>query len=110
MSTELGVETKTTSYAVMVTVGRAGADGPLAPESWPLELWREVTVLQVPQRTNRAAVVEQAKDLVGELLGEGHETVRLRIVPVVEVTEAVVGLESQPRLTATIVTPEAASA
>lgn len=97
----------TTKYLVMAVNGHQHDDE--EPVAWPREMWQEVGVLDVPQRTNRASVVEQAKDLVAELIDAAHETVRIRVVPVSELTEASVGLEAQPRLIATIVEPVAAT-
>lgn len=108
-------ETKTTDYLVFATVGQVPSAGgevstAFGPGGWPMELWREATVLSVPQRTTRAVVVEQAKELMGELVGEAVAKTRVRIVPLGEVTEAIVELEAQPRLVATLVTPETGAA
>lgn len=111
-------EKPSTQYVVMATVGEvpvtvggeSTAPSPWGPLDWPLEMWREVGVLDVPQRTNRTVVVEKAKELVASLFEDGaDEPVKVRVLPRVELTEAVVGLEAQPRLVATIVEPGASA-
>jgi hypothetical protein len=84
---------KTTGYVVlaaeMVDRGDVG-----------YEVWREVGVIDVPQRTTRATVVDRAGELVKHQAGEQGATVRLRVYPLDAHTEAEATLERpEPQLT-----------
>jgi hypothetical protein len=95
-----------TDYLVLVVVDQVpeGEEG-VGPETWPVELWREPAVISVVQRTARSVVLEQAKVLVAPLLSEGVPKVKIRVIALSEVTEAIVEAEMVPSLTVTIVSP-----
>lgn len=99
----------TTDYVVFAVVGtmtpELAKEASLGPEDWPLELWREPTVVSVPQRTPKAVVVERAKEAIAALVTEDTEQVRVRVFPLAEMTEAIVEIERTPTLVARIVVP-----
>lgn len=94
----------TTDWLVMAVAGEvAGGDEQrFGSGDWAPELWREVGVVTVPQRTTRTTVVERAKGLVTSLI-DGDVPARVRVVQLSEVTDAEVAQEQPPPvLTATL--------
>lgn len=94
-------EHKTTSYVVLVSqeVKVDAIALEVVPEAPTWTAWREVAVLDVPQRTTRATVVEQAKEHARPFV-DGRA--QLRVYPLAEHIEADLELVSQPELRVTL--------
>lgn len=92
---QVEVEPKTTSYVVLVAVAAF-----VEPEP-PFMVWREAGVIDVPRRTTRASVVEQAKGLAAPHVDDGGT--RMRVYPLDQHVEAELSMEQPPpQLTATV--------
>lgn len=83
-------EPPTTAYVVMVVHEQLTAEeaGDTAPA-----LWREAGVLSVPQRTQRATVLQCAGEMAAAFMPEGGAPARFRVCPLDAQQEGEVALE-----------------